>query len=334
MYDIKYHSADLSDKKFLITGGAGFIGSNLVEYLLKHDAGLVRVLDNLSTGFKRNIEPFLSHENFEFVEGDIRDFETCKRATEGIDFVSHQAALGSVPRSINDPLTTNDVNITGHLNMLYASSEHNVKRFVYAASSSTYGDSKILPKVEENIGKPLSPYAVTKYVNELYANLFSQVYNIEVIGLRYFNVFGPKQNPKGAYAAVIPLFIDKVLNDESPMINGDGTQTRDFTFVENVIQANVLAFENIQEDATNQVYNVGCGSTTDLNALIDMINHILDKDIKPSFREERQGDVKNSLADISKIGNLLGFEPKFSIEDGLKITVDYFNQISINSKMK
>ncbi len=241
MYKIPYHRKDFSRHSFLITGGAGFIGSNLAEYLIKNKAGKIRVLDNLSTGHMRNIEPYLSNPSFEFIKGDIRDLETCVSACNGIDFVLHQAALGSVPRSIVDPITTNGVNISGFINMLVAVKDTGVKRMVYAASSSTYGDSKSLPKIEDQIGNPLSPYAVTKYVNELYANVFARTYNMELIGLRYFNVFGPRQDPNGAYAAVIPKFVDLLLKHQSPVINGAGNHSRDFTFIENVVQANILA---------------------------------------------------------------------------------------------
>jgi UDP-N-acetylglucosamine 4-epimerase len=265
MYDTPYHDQDISNYSFLITGGAGFIGSNLVEYLLKYGAKKVRVLDNFSTGFQHNIEKFKSNPAFELVEGDIRDVQTCIKASQNIDYVSHQAALGSVPRSINDPITTNDVNVSGFLNMLWAIKENGkVKRMIYAASSSTYGDSKALPKTEDVIGRPLSPYAVTKYVNELYADVFAKTYGIETIGLRYFNVFGPKQSPQGAYAAVIPLFIQALLQGKSPYINGDGEQTRDFTFIKNAIQANVRALLTDNNHALNQVYNIAVGDQTSI----------------------------------------------------------------------
>ena len=314
MYTHKYHTEDLSNYSFLITGGAGFIGSNIVEYLLKNNAKLVRVLDNFSNGFRENLEEFQSNPAFELLEGDIRDLQTCKNAMKGIDYVSHQAALGSVPRSINDPNTTNDVNITGFLNMMVALKDSDtVKRMVYAASSSTYGDSLTLPKVEENIGKPLSPYAVTKYVNELYADVFGKTYNTDVIGLRYFNIFGPKQSPKGAYAAVIPLFMEAIKNDDSATINGDGEQTRDFTFVENAVQANIKGFFAPKE-AANEVFNIACGERISVNYLWEHINN------GPS----RQGDVRDSLADISKAEKLMGYKPEFTVRDGLKITWDCF----------
>src|SRR4051812_37670121 len=255
MYQHLYHTADLSKYSFLITGGAGFIGSNLVEYLIRHRAGKVRVLDNLSTGRMENIDFFSSSNSFEFFKGDIRDLKTCRAAVSSMDFVLHQAALGSVPRSIVDPITTNDVNVSGFLNMLVAVKESAAKRMVYAASSSTYGDSRELPKVEDRIGNPLSPYAVTKYVNELYANVFAKTYGIQSIGLRYFNVFGPKQSPDGEYAAVIPLFIKAIIENVPAFINGDGEQTRDFTFIENAIQANIKAMF-VTEENTNTIYNV------------------------------------------------------------------------------
>jgi UDP-N-acetylglucosamine 4-epimerase len=308
MYERKYHTQDLSSCSFLITGGAGFIGSNLVEYLLKNGAGKVRVLDNFSTGFINNIAEFKDHPAFELIEGDIRDFETCKKAVEGIDYVSHQAALGSVPRSINDPLTTNDVNVSGFLNVLCAVKDSgSVKRFVYAASSSTYGDSKELPKVEDRIGNPLSPYAVTKYVNELYAGVFAKTYGMEIIGLRYFNVFGPKQSPKGEYAAVIPLFITAAKEGKPAMMNGDGEQSRDFTFVENVVQVNMKSFFAEGADAVNQVYNVACGGQTSLRQLWDEITEIYGLQIDPVYRETRAGDIKHSNANIDKPKSLLGY---------------------------
>lgn len=322
MYERKYHTVDLSKYQFLVTGGAGFIGSNLVEYLLKNNAGKVRVLDNFVGGFYENIEKFIENPAFEFVEGDIRNFETCKKVAEGIDYISHQAALGSVPRSIDDPITNNEVNISGFLNILCAANQSNtVKRIVYAASSSTYGDNTDTTKVEERIGKPLSPYAVTKYVNELYADVFAKTYGTQTIGLRYFNVFGPKQSPQGAYAAVVPLFINAVKSDVSAIIHGDGEQTRDFTFVENVVQANIKALFIENEDAVNQVYNVACGERTSLNQLLDKINHFAGKNIPGTHEASRQGDIKNSWADISKAMRLLNYEPLIKIDEGIKITI-------------
>lgn len=324
MYKHKYHNEDLSNYSFLITGGGGFIGSNIVEYLLKNNAKLVRVLDNFSNGFRENLEEFHNNPAFELLEGDIRDLQTCKDAMKGIDYVSHQAALGSVPRSINDPNTTNDVNITGFLNMMVALKDSDtVKRMVYAASSSTYGDSLTLPKVEDNIGKPLSPYAVTKYVNELYADVFGKTYNTDVIGLRYFNIFGPKQSPKGAYAAVIPLFMEAVKNNQPATINGDGEQTRDFTFVENAVQANIKGFFAPKE-AANQVFNIACGERISVNYLWEHINNAASKNVKAIYGPSRQGDVRDSLADISKAEKLMNYKPEFTVREGLKITWDCF----------
>ncbi|HPE84476.1 MAG TPA: SDR family oxidoreductase [Aequorivita sp.] len=319
-----YHTTDLSKLTFLITGGAGFIGSNLVAYLLENNAKKVRVLDNLATGFMKNLEPFQNNPRFEFTEGDIRDLETCKKAIEGIDYVSHQAALGSVPRSINDPLTSNEVNVTGFLNMLVAQKESKtVKRMVYAASSSTYGDSKNLPKVEETIGKPLSPYAVTKLVNELYADVFYKTYGTQTIGLRYFNVFGPNQSPTGAYAAVIPLFMQALKDENAPTINGDGEQTRDFTFVQNAVQANVRAFF-AKEEAINEVFNVAFGERISLNTLWEDLKNISGKEVKANYGPPRKGDVRDSLANIDKARKLLGYDPLFSVNDGLKLTWEKF----------
>ncbi len=324
MKTFKYHSADLSKLTFLITGGAGFIGSNLVEYLLHNNAKKVRVLDNLSTGFMKNLAAFQDNPSFEFMDGDIRDLETCKKSMEGIDYVSHQAALGSVPRSINDPLTSNEVNVTGFLNMLVAQKESkNVKRLVYAASSSTYGDSPNLPKVEDTIGKPLSPYAVTKLVNELYADVFYKTYGTQTIGLRYFNVFGPNQSPTGAYAAVIPLFMQALKDEKAPTINGDGEQTRDFTFVQNAVQANVRAFF-AEEEAVNQVFNVAYGERISLNTLWNDLQNISGKKITAIYGPDRKGDVRDSLANIDKARKLLGYEPLFSVKDGLGITWEKF----------
>ncbi|WP_338733311.1 SDR family oxidoreductase [Mangrovimonas cancribranchiae] len=326
LYNKAYHTQDLSALSFLVTGGGGFIGSNLVEYLLNHGAKQVRVLDNFSNGYRENLTAFVKHPNFDLLEGDIRDLETCKQAMEGIDYVSHQAALGSVPRSINDPATTNAVNISGFLNMLIALKDSaTVKRMVYAASSSTYGDSKSLPKVEGTIGKPLSPYAVTKYVNELYAEVFGTTYQTDCIGLRYFNVFGPKQSPKGAYAAVIPLFMQALKAQESPTIHGDGEQTRDFTFVANAVQANVKAFF-ASEEAANEVYNVACGERISVNYLWNSLQVAADSNLSAIHGPSRQGDVRDSLADISKAKRLLGYTPEFSVKDGLQITWDAFQR--------
>src|SRR5690554_2775783 len=319
-----YHYNDLSSFSFLVTGGAGFIGSNLVAYLLENNAKKVRVLDNLSTGSLDNLADFKDDSRFEFLEGDIRDLQTCKDAMDGIDYVSHQAALGSVPRSINDPVTSNEVNVSGFLNMLVAQNESKtVKRLVYAASSSTYGDSKSLPKIEDNIGKPLSPYAVTKLVNELYADVFYKTYGTPTIGLRYFNVFGPKQSPTGAYAAVIPLFMQALKDEKAPTINGDGEQTRDFTYVENAVQANIRAMF-AGEEAVNQVFNVAFGERISLNTLWGDLQKISKKEIKAVYGPPRKGDVRDSLANIDKARKLMGYNPLFSVRDGLEITWENF----------
>ncbi|WP_337042028.1 SDR family oxidoreductase [Emticicia sp. 17c] len=324
MYEAKYHNEDLSGLSVLVTGGAGFIGSNIVEYLIKYGIGKVRILDNLSTGYLANIEKYLSLPNVEFIQGDIRDLKICEQACEGIDFVLHQAALGSVPRSILDPITSNDVNITGFLNMLMAvKNSSSVKRMVYAASSSTYGDSKELPKVEERIGRPLSPYAVTKYVNELYADVFSKTYGMEIIGLRYFNVFGPRQNVKGPYAAVIPLFIESALKNNAPTINGDGETSRDFTFIENAVQANIKAMLAPKIEK-HEVCNIAFGERTTLNMLWEYITNVAQIEIKPNYQHERVGDIKHSLANIGKANELIGYKPLFSVFDGIKITYDWY----------
>lgn len=320
----KYHTEDFSKLQFLVTGGAGFIGSHIVSYLLAHQAKKVRVLDNLATGFKTNLEPFLNQANFEFIEGDIRDLDTCKAAMQDMDYVSHQAALGSVPRSIDDPVTSNAVNVSGFLNMLIALKDNTtVKRMVYAASSSTYGDSTILPKVESSIGSPLSPYAVTKYVNELYADVFGKTYNTDTIGLRYFNVFGPKQNPNGAYAAVVPLFMKALVDNVPATINGDGSQTRDFTYVSNAVQGNIKSFFASGE-AKNEVFNIACNDRISIIKLWETLGVLANKSTKVKFGPKRLGDVKDSLADISKAERLIGYKPKYSTVEGLKATWDYF----------
>ena len=321
----QYHSENISDKSFLVTGGAGFIGSNIVSYLVQHKAGKIVIYDNLSTGYIENIAEFLSLPNVEFIEKDIRNYQDVVAVMKGIDYVLHQAALGSVPRSINDPITSNEVNITGFLNVLTAAKEAEVKKMVYAASSSTYGDSPNLPKKEEIIGNPLSPYAVTKYVNELYAQVYSRVYNFNTIGLRYFNVFGPKQNINGPYAAVIPLFITLFLRDKQPVINGDGKTSRDFTFVSNVVQANIKSlFATIEKD---EVFNVACNDQTTLIQLVDYIKTYLKSDIDPIFGPERAGDVRHSLADISKAKNLLDYHPEVLFQDGLYHTIRFFESV-------
>ena len=311
--------------RILITGGAGFIGANLVEGLLKEEkVELVRVFDNLSTGSVDNVEHLKSSPKFEFIQGDIRDHSACMNACEGMDLVSHQAALGSVPRSIKDPITTNEVNIGGTLNVFMAAKEKNIKRIVYAASSSTYGDHKDLPKKENYIGRPLSPYAVTKYVNELYADVFARLYGLEFIGLRYFNVFGPKQNPKGPYAAVVPLFVEAFLSGRAPVINGDGKHSRDFTYIGNAVQANILSLFTNNKDAVNQVYNIACGQQTSLLQLAQHLTNISGFAIEPMHAPERHGDVKHSLADISKAKQLLGYDPRVSIEEGLRETFEWY----------
>ena len=322
--------------RILVTGGAGFIGSNLVESLLQNkNAELVRVLDNLATGSTNNIEEFYPDSRFEFVQGDIRDYSLCLQACDGIDLITHQAALGSVPRSIHDPLTSNEVNITGTLNIFTAAKEKKVKRLVYAASSSTYGDHPGLPKVEDIIGNPLSPYAVTKYVNELYAKVYADIYDMELIGLRYFNVFGPRQSPNGPYAAVIPLFIEALLNDQSPLINGDGEHSRDFTFVSNAVQANILALFTRNKEALNQVYNIAYGQQTSLKQLFGYLKKTSGRTIEPTYGPERKGDVKHSLADISKAKKLLGYDPKISVEEGLKKTFEwYMKQKQVKAEVK
>lgn len=309
----------------LLTGGAGFIGSNLLKVLLADPrVSLVRVLDNFSTGYKQNILSYLSNPKFELIEGDISDFYTCLNAMKGINLVSHQAALGSVPRSIDNPVATNAVNITGTINIFSAAKNEGVKRVIYAASSSTYGDSESLPKIEGIIGRPLSPYAVTKYVMELYADVFAKTYNMEFIGLRYFNVFGPHQSPKGAYAAVIPLFMDAVLQNQSPRINGDGSYSRDFTYVDNVIQANLNALFTENKEAINQVYNIAFGESTTLLQLFSYIKEAADSSLEPEFGPFRKGDIPHSLANVDKAKTLLGYNPTISVRDGLKKTMDWY----------
>lgn len=323
-----FHKGDISQYKFLVTGGAGFIGSHITEYLLKNGAGKVRVLDNFATGLQANIDLFTGYDNFEFLEGDIRDPETCKKACEGIDYVSHQAALGSVPRSINDPITSNDVNVGGFVNMLTAAKDAGVKTFVYASSSSVYGDEPNLPKREEKVGTPLSPYAVTKKTNELYADVFGPLYGMKLVGYRYFNVFGPRQDPNGPYAAVIPLFVSGILKNDTVYINGDGEQTRDFTFVDNAVQANVRGMLCENEEAFGKVYNVAVGENFSVNFLYEEIRRILEAEHEATYREPRAGDVRNSLADISRAKNLLGYEPTKRFMDGLQQTVAYFKEIN------
>jgi UDP-N-acetylglucosamine 4-epimerase len=319
----------LENKKILVTGGAGFIGSNIIEYLLQKD-NKITCLDNLITGKKENIEEFQSNPNFNFIEGDITNIKDCDLACNGNEIILHQAALGSVPRSIENPIRTNEININGFLNILWSAKQHNIKRVVYAASSSTYGDSQKLPKVENEIGLPLSPYAVTKYVNELYAGVFSNLYNLELIGLRYFNVFGRRQDPNGAYAAAIPKFVKAFINHESPVIHGDGSQSRDFTYIDNVIQANELAATTTNKQAINQVYNVACGNQSFLSDLVEKLKELLskfDSDIENlviSYGDERIGDIKHSLASIDKAKKLLNYQPSHNVEDGLNEAIDWY----------
>ncbi|WP_140937958.1 SDR family oxidoreductase [Sphingobacterium lumbrici] len=315
--------------KILITGGAGFIGSNLTEHFLAKGYQVV-VLDNFATGHRHNLQQHADNPDFELIEGDIRNTADCEKAVEGVDYVLHQAALGSVPRSIKDPQTTNEVNVSGFLNMLVAARDANVKRFVYAASSSTYGDSEALPKVEDKIGKPLSPYAITKYVNELYAEIFSKTYGLETIGLRYFNVFGRRQDPNGAYAAVIPLFVKQFMNYESPVINGTGDYSRDFTYIDNVIQMNELAMTTSNAEAVNTVYNTAVGDRTTLNQLVGYLKEYLTAfdteiaQVEIKHGPNRQGDIPHSLASVEKAKTLLGYQPTHTIGDGLKEAVKWY----------
>ena len=315
--------------KVLVTGGAGFIGSNLCEALLEKGHA-VTCLDNFSTGNFLNIKHLMEHPSFELIVGDIRNIEDCRKATEGKDYIFHEAALGSVPRSIKDPITSNDVNVSGFLNMLTVARDCGVKRFIYAASSSTYGDSKELPKKEDVIGKPLSPYAITKYVNELYADVFSSLYGIETIGLRYFNVFGRKQNPNGAYAAVIPIFIKKLIQHESPVINGDGSFSRDFTYIDNVIDMNIRAMESLNPEAVNQVYNTACEERTSLNQLIEILQDLLSvydpeiKNVEIIHGPDRLGDIPHSLASVEKAKARLGYSPLFNVKAGLEASVKWY----------
>lgn len=323
----KFHNQDLSKLSFLVSGGAGFIGSHIAEYLLKNDAGKVRVIDNFANGFESNLDVLRVYKGFEFVEGDIRNLETCRKACEGIDYVSHQAALGSVPRSIKDPSNTNDVNVGGFVNILKAAVENKVKQFVYASSSSVYGDEPTLPKKEDRIGNCLSPYAVSKRADELYADVFSRAYHIPVLGFRYFNIFGPRQDPDGPYAAVIPLFVKAIMNNTSAFINGDGEQTRDFTFVENAVQVNVRGMLTTNDEAKNKVYNVAIGENYSVNYLYNSIKEYLQGDIEPVHREPREGDIRNSLADISLAKNLLNYQPTTKFETGLIKTIEYFKTL-------
>lgn len=313
-------------KKILVTGGAGFIGSNLVEKLLE-SGYQVRVLDNLSSGKQENVDIFKENPNYEFIQGDIQNYDVCLKACEGVDAISHQAALGSVPRSIEFPLIYNENNVDGFVHIVLAARASGIKRIVYASSSSVYGDEPNLPKVEHRIGKPLSPYAVSKYVNELYADTYGRLYGMEMIGFRYFNIFGSRQDPNGQYAAVMPLFIKALLADEAPYVNGDGEQSRDFTYVDNAVQANILGLTTENPEAVNQVYNIALGERFTINQMYDAICNLLGKEIKAIHREPRAGDIRDSLADISKAKNLLGYQPTHRFVDGLPLTVEYFKKI-------
>ncbi len=323
----KFHQKDISKDHFLVTGGAGFIGSHIAAYLLKHGAKKVRVLDNMVNGFEKNISILREYPAFEFMEGDIRDFETCMKACEGIHYISHQAALGSVPRSIKEPVYFNEVNVGGFVNILKAAVDNNVKQFVYASSSSVYGDEPTLPKVEHRIGNCLSPYAATKKTNELYAQVFADVYGIKLMGFRYFNIFGPRQDPDGPYAAVIPLFVKGIINKTPVYINGDGEQTRDFTYIDNAVQVNIKGMLTDNVEALNKVYNVAVGEYFSVNQLYNACTKELGSDWKPTHREPRAGDIRNSLADISLAKNLLDYIPVKKFEEGLIETVTFFKKM-------
>ncbi len=325
MYSKPFHTNDLSQTTILVTGAAGFIGSHLVEYLLTHNTGKVIGLDNMVNGHQSNVDLFKDYPNYTFVKADITNFDTCKKYTENVDFVLHQAALGSVPRSIETPLATHAANATGFLNMLEAAKQNGVKRMVYASSSSVFGDSKELPKKEENIGTPLSPYAVSKRVDELYAKVFADVYNFEVVGLRYFNIFGPRQQPGGPYAAAIPIFMNAILKNEAPYINGDGEQTRDFTFVHNAVQANIKALFS-ENNIKGEVFNIAFGQRISINELYRRIAQVAQSDLQPRYRKPRPGDVRDSLADISKARQVFDYNPDFDVDEGLRLTFEWFKQ--------
>ncbi len=325
-----FHEGSLADKTFLVTGGAGFIGGHLAEYLLKHGAAKVRVLDNMVNGFESNLDVLKKYPAFEFLQGDIRDIEICQKACEGIDYISHQAALGSVPRSIKEPVYFNDVNVGGFVNMLKAAVDNNVKQFVYASSSSVYGDEPTLPKLESRIGNCLSPYAATKKTNELYAQVFADVYGLKIMGFRYFNIFGPRQDPDGAYAAVIPLFVKGIMKETPVYINGDGEQTRDFTFVDNAVQINVKGMLTQNADALNKVYNVAVGENFTVNYLYNICKQNVGSNWDATNRAERAGDIRHSLADISLAKNLLKYTPTKKFEDGLVETIQFFKKLYSN----
>lgn len=326
-----FHEGSLADKTFLITGGAGFIGGHLAEYLLKHGAAKVRVLDNMVNGFEGNLDVLKKYPAFEFMHGDIRNIDDCQKACEGIDYISHQAALGSVPRSIKEPVYFNEVNVGGFVNMLKAAVDNAVKQFVYASSSSVYGDEQTLPKVESKIGNCLSPYAATKKTNELYAQVFADVYGLKIMGFRYFNIFGPRQDPDGAYAAVIPLFVKGIMKQTPVYINGDGEQTRDFTFVDNAVQINVKGMLTLNTKALNKVYNVAVGENFSVNYLYNICKKNIESDWEATYRAPRDGDIRNSLADISLAKNLLGYAPTKRFEDGLLETISFFKNLYKNS---
>jgi UDP-N-acetylglucosamine/UDP-N-acetylgalactosamine 4-epimerase len=325
MYDVNWHKLDISNKRFLVTGGAGFIGSHLVEYLLKHDAKEVRVLDDLSTGFIANMNEFMEQPNFTFINGSIVDLPVCRKACEGIDYVLHHAALGSVPRSIDDPIATHMVNANGFLNMLVAARDAKVSRFIYASSSSVYGDNIDSPKKEENVGRVLSPYAVTKKLNEQYAAVFAELYGMDVLGFRYFNIFGPRQSPTGAYAAAIPLFIDGLLNNKPVYINGDGLQSRDFTFVSNVVKANMLALTAASEKVRGQVFNIAAGGSTSVLDIFNALKKHSGSSVNAQHREDRKGEIRDSCADISKAQSAFGYSTEIKSDEGLKLTLASFS---------
>jgi len=323
----EFHTKDISSSNFLVTGGAGFIGSHIAEYLLNNGAQKVRVIDNLVNGFEKNLTILRKYSTFEFIEGDIRNLDTCQQACNGVDYVSHQAALGSVPRSIMEPVYFNEVNVGGFVNMLKASADNKIKQFVYASSSSVYGDEPTLPKVENRVGNCLSPYAATKKIDELYAQVFTEVYGLNVLGFRYFNIFGPRQDPDGAYAAVIPLFVKGIMKQLPVYINGDGEQTRDFTFVDNAVQVNIRGMLTDNAVALNKVYNVAIGENFSVNYLYNACKEFLNSNFEATYREPRAGDIRNSLADISLAKNLLGYEPTKNFKDGLTETIEFFKKV-------
>ena len=324
---MNFHTDDISESNFLITGGAGFIGGHIAEYLLKNGAAKVRVLDNMVNGFEKNIALLKTYPAFEFIEGDIRNADTCQQACKGIHYVSHQAALGSVPRSIKEPVYFNEVNVGGFVNMLKSAVDNGIRQFVYASSSSVYGDEPTLPKVESRVGNCLSPYAATKKTNELYAQVFADVYGLKIMGFRYFNIFGPRQDPDGAYAAVIPLFVKGIMKQTPVYINGDGEQTRDFTFIDNAVQVNIKGMLTKNAEAFNKVYNVAVGENFSVNYLYNACKANLQSDFEATYRKPREGDIRNSLADISLANELLGYQPTKKFEDGLTETIEYFKKM-------